>query len=185
MQENPFDLLFFCGVAYCEKELNLTKEKIANSTCNNKSDFLKILLYKIQKLSNIQDLHALCKNLSVTIYFLELIISDTYKSGACNICGKYLVKLDNHLKVYHCLDTQLINYHMSFYSDSCYYYMPEEFRLNELELKKYTYKSCKKPKSPETITCADCGKNYKQDKIHFCYKTNPSSRKPLEAKSKE
>ena len=128
-----FDLAFFLGVNYLSEHINKCTNEITSLLLQVSSSFAKNLKKIIESLVLVDSLENIASSLSISTNTTELLLFKVFPSGVCNICDKYFMRLQYHLRHRHKLPKHLVKAHSKLYKNDLYFYQPIDFKALQHE----------------------------------------------------
>ena len=129
MEENLFDIALLLGCSSTLDKLGSGTLSFSLAINQNHSVFFVSFIKALQLLQQVCEPDWLHEKLYISKYFIEMLMVDKVIRGFCNICGKYLCELRDHLKYTHSLTVEQANAHAEMFTKSDYVFMPADFKF--------------------------------------------------------
>lgn len=124
MDTNLYDLSILLGYSHVEKiiaEGSIQNFDFFSSPLSPFAKYLPVLFLQLEKIKS-----QLPKIIYPSIYLIQLMKSESSKSGHCLICDRHLSQVRNHYRSIHCLNLNEVEAFYSIVGDLSVFYMPLE-----------------------------------------------------------
>ena len=131
--ESIFDIAFLLGIDFLSEHISKCRKEIIHLLLQVTSKFSRSLTKIIENLVLSQSFEKVSMQLSISTNLVDMFMYKGIPSGVCNICDRYFMKLQYHLRCQHSLPKSLVEEHAKLYRKDFYFYQPRAFKTVEYE----------------------------------------------------